>query len=74
MSLLKITQPKVSAVQKMLKDVVIFLRLSQNKWTLTMPKVKENVTEIVSRPNIVKNAPLQFHNDAEGTKTFSPHT
>ena len=37
-----------------------------------MPKVEINVNEIVSRPNSVKNAPLQFHNDAGGTKTFPP--
>ena len=37
-----------------------------------MPKVKINVNEIVSRPNSVQNAPLQFHNDAGGTKTFPP--
>ena len=39
---------------------------------LIMPKVKTNTNEIVSRPNTVKNAPLQFHNDAGGTKTFPP--
>ena len=39
---------------------------------LIMPKVKMNVNKIVSRPNSVKNARLQFHNDAGGTKTFPP--
>jgi hypothetical protein len=56
----------------MLEDFVIFLWLSQNILTLTMLKLKENVSEIISRPNIVKNVPLQFHNDAGGTKTFPP--